>query len=424
MSRRAWKALGIVALAAVALAGWVAWANLRGEAPLDALPAPASTPEAVARGAYLARLGNCMACHTQVGGAPYAGGRGVETPFGIVFAPNLTPDADTGLGRWSAAEFWRAMHHGRSRDGRLLTPAFPYPHFTQVTRADADALYAYLHSLPPVVQSNRPHALRFPFGTQPAIAVWRALFFTPGAPEHDAAQSADWNRGAYLVNGLGHCAACHSPRNAFGATAGRAFAGGLIPVQNWYAPALDAAVEAGVADWPEDDVVALLRTGVAPRGSVMGPMAEVVFRSTQYLSEADARAVAVYLQALPPRDVPAPANQPPPAQALRRGAQVYEQHCATCHGVQGEGRPGVFPALAGNRAVTMAQPTNVVRAILQGGYAPATAGNPRPYGMPPFMHVLGDDDVAAVASYVRNAWANGAPGVATMDVYRIREGRP
>ena len=424
MKRLLWTLSSVMAALGVAAAALIAL-NLRGEAPLPASETLKSTPELVARGDYLARVGNCMACHTPQGGAPFAGGRGIETPFGVVHSSNLTPDKAHGIGDWTSAEFWRAMHHGRSRDGRLLYPAFPYPSYTEVTREDSDALYAYLHSLPAVAQANRPHALRFPYSTQAALGVWRALFFAPGAPRLEPAQTAEYNRGAYLVNGLGHCAACHTPRNALGATTeAKAFTGGLIPVQNWYAPALNAVAEAGVQQWPLDDVVALLQTGVAPHGSVMGPMAEVVFRSTQYLSDADARAMAVYLQALPQDGGKAPAASPRPSAAtLARGGKVYEQQCAQCHGGQGQGQPGAFPALAGNRAVVLADPTNVVRVILQGGYLPATAGNPRPHGMPPFQHLLADEDVAAVASYVRASWGNQAGAVATIDVYRARERR-
>ena len=426
MKRVLWVWVALAALLAVAVAAVVSL-NLRGEdalQPAQASKAFESTPELIAQGAYLARAGNCMGCHTTQGGAPYAGGRGINTPFGVVHTSNLTPDAATGIGNWSAAEFWRALHNGRSRDGRLLVPAFPYPEYTHVTRADSDALYAYLQNLPAVAQANRPHALRFPFNTQAALAGWRALFFTPGTFAPDPAQSVEWNRGAYLVNGLGHCAACHTPRNALGASRqALPLGGGLIPVQNWYAPALNAAAEAGVAQWPVEDVVALLKTGVALHGSVIGPMADVVFGSTQYLSDADARAMAVYLQALPQQDLPAVPFVTAPAAALERGAKVYEQQCTQCHGDSGEGQPGAFPALAGNRAVVMANPTNLLRVVLQGGYLPATAGNPRPHGMPPFMHILRDEDVAAVASFVRQSWGNQASGVATIDVYRARERR-
>ncbi|RCX10117.1 cytochrome c [Extensimonas vulgaris] len=443
MKRVRWT-LALVLLVLLVLAGAVGALLLRelqgaGEEGAAAARAPAAASAAAqadlrARGAYLARVGNCMGCHTARGGAPYAGGRPIETPFGTLYGPNLTPDAQTGLGRWTADDFWRALHHGRARDGRLLYPAFPYPDYTHVTRADADAIYAYLQSLPPVAQPSRAHALRFPYDTQLALAAWRVLFFTPGRGDGaaaDPARDAQWNRGAYLVNGLAHCGACHTPRNLLGASrADRALGGGLIPAQNWYAPALDAASEAGVAHWPLDDVVALLRTGVTraasatPQASVSGPMAEVVFGSTQYLSEEDARAMAVYLQALPERAAPpAPPIAAPPRRLMQRGAEIYHDHCAQCHGAQGQGERGAFPALAGNRAVLLAEPTNLVRMILQGGYAPATAGNPRPYGMPPYHQLLGDEDVAAVATFVRNAWGNHAAALDTIDVYHVRERR-
>ncbi|MFN4120352.1 c-type cytochrome [Acidovorax sp.] len=415
------SALAVLGIAAAALVTL----NLRGEAPLPAAETLHITPELVQRGDYLARVGNCMACHTTQGGAPYAGGRGIETPFGVVHSSNLTPDKVHGIGTWTSAEFWRAMHHGRSKDGRLLYPAFPYPNYTQVTREDSDAIFAYLQSQPAVAEPNRAHALRFPYSTQAALSVWRALFFAPGAPQPQPTQTAEYNRGAYLVNGLGHCTACHTPRNALGATTdARAFSGGLIPVQNWYAPALNAAHEAGVKEWRTEDIAALLQTGVAPQGSVLGPMAEVVFRSTQYLTDADARAMALYLQALPQQSAVNRASPPAPsAAAMARGAKMYEQHCAACHGEQGQGEPGAFPALAGNRAVTLADPTNLVRVVLQGGYLPATAGNPRPHGMPPFQQVLSDEDIAAVTTFVRNQWGNQAAGVGTIEVYRARERR-
>ncbi|RYZ07311.1 MAG: c-type cytochrome, partial [Comamonadaceae bacterium] len=255
-------AIVVVLLAATAL---VAWLNVRGEEPLPAAMAPVpATPQQVERGAYLARAGNCMACHTERGGAPFAGGKGIATPFGTVFAGNLTPDTATGIGDWSPAAFWRAMHHGRSKDGRLLYPAFPYPDYTLVTREDSDALYAFLRSQPAVQQANRPHDLRFPYDSQAALAVWRALFFSPGAFTPAADKSAEWNRGAYLVRGLAHCQACHAPRNAFGAiSTDLELSGGLIPMQNWYAPSLAVPGEAGVQDWPLDEVVQLLKTGTA-----------------------------------------------------------------------------------------------------------------------------------------------------------------
>jgi mono/diheme cytochrome c family protein len=363
-----------------------------------------------------------MACHTARGGLPYAGGRSINTPFGAVFSSNLTPDPQTGMGRWSASDFWRALHHGQSRDGRLLYPAFPYTNYTEVSRADSDALHAFLMQLPPVVQPATEHTLRWPFNTQAALALWRALYFSPASYQPDTQQSAEWNRGAYLVRGLGHCSACHSARNALGANSTPLdLAGGLIPMQNWYAPSLTSALEAGMADWSQPDIVALLKTGVSARGSVLGPMAEVVLHSTQHLSAADLGAMAVFLKALPPA-TPAPAT--PTASGTSAGsvagAKLYDKHCAQCHGDQGQGVPGAYPPLAGNRAVTMPQIANLVQIVLNGGYAPATAGNPRPFGMPPFVLEFSDSDTAAVLTHIRQSWGNQASLVTTLEVNRMR----
>lgn len=413
--RLALRTLLVLALLLAGLAAAVVLLNLRGEDPVDDAVSPlAATPGQIERGRQLALAGNCAGCHTARGGAAYAGGRGIETPFGTIYASNLTPEPLTGIGLWNAGHFWRALHHGRSRDGRLLYPAFPYTSFTQITREDSDALFAWLRTLPPMAQANRAHTLRFPYDTQAALAVWRALFFRPGHFEPQAQQSAEWNRGAYLVGALGHCIACHGGRNALGATdTARGFVGGMLPGENWYAPALDAPAEAGVAGWPTGEVVALLKNGVTPHASVVGPMAEVVYRSTQHLSDADLQAMAVYLQALPQQDTPPP--PPPPARRndtlMLRGEKIYAQQCAWCHGDQGEGVAGAFPPLAGNRAVNLANPANLVQVVRRGGYPPATAGNPRPYGMPPFGHVLGDEDIAAVLSYVRASWGNAAAQV-------------
>ena len=414
--------LALTGLLAVSAAAVVAL-NLRGEDPLPDVPtAFVATPQQVERGRYLALAGNCAGCHTARGGAAYAGGVGIDTPFGTLYGGNLTPDVRTGIGSWSSAEFWRALHNGRAKDGRLLYPAFPYPSFTQVTREDADAIYAWLRTLPPVDAPSTPHRLRFPYDTQAALAVWRALSFEPAPFAADAAKPAEWNRGAYLVNGLGHCIACHGARNALGATEDkRGLAGGSIPVERWYAPSLTSKREASVADWPRQEVVALLKTGTAAHGSVMGPMAEVVFRSTQHLSEADLGAMATYLQQLPdttPTPATAAAPQRRDASVMARGARIYDQRCAYCHGDAGEGKPGAYPALAGSRAVNMDTPVNLVQAVRRGGFLPATAGNPRPFGMPPFGHVLDDAEIAAVLTHVRGSWGNDAPPVTAADMLR------
>jgi mono/diheme cytochrome c family protein len=256
------------------------------------------------------------------------------------------------------------------------------------------------------------------------MVMWRALYFRPTAIQADPSQSAEWNRGAYLIGGLGHCAACHAERNALGATEEpQALGGGLIPMQGWYAPSLTSQQEAGVAQWSLEAISTLLKTGTAKHASVLGPMAEVVYRSTQHLADADLRAMAVYLKGLPQQrsqSQPRETVQLPSAAVLARGSAIYDEQCASCHGKQGEGAAGAVPPLAGNRQLGMASANNVIRVVLAGGFAPATAGNPRPYGMPPFGQSLSDDDIAAVVSHLRSAFAAGAGGVSPLQVQRLR----
>ena len=407
------------------------------------------------RGAYLAKVGNCAACHTARGGAAFAGGKAIRTPFGTVYTSNITPDAATGIGKWSADAFHRAMVEGRSADGHLLTPAFPYPNYTHITRADADDLYSYfMHGVAPVAQVNKTHDLPFPFNTQVALAFWRTLFFekadlnidkntintiaaqtinTPASVLNEGVKTddSDIQRGAYLVRGLGHCSACHAERNALGASLNDQFLGGaLMPMRDWYAPSLVDSAEAGVAHLPRQDVVALLKTGIAPNASMLGPMAEVVAGSTQFWTDADLQATAAYLQSLPQLEVKnskklTTFDKSKPV-LFDKGAELFTQHCATCHGEQGQGMRVegnvALPALTGNRAITLPNTTNLVRILLAGGYAPSTAGNPRPFGMPPFVHVLNDEDIAAVTTYIRNAWGNQAASVTAADVVRQRRG--
>jgi len=407
-------------LAVVVLVGAMTIWYLSGAEPViaEAQTPFAATSQQVEQGAYLARAGNCAACHTARGGGVYAGGVGIATPFGTVYSSNLTPDAATGLGNWSPADFWRAMHQGRSRDGHWLYPAFPYTSYTLIRREDSDALFAYLRTLAPVTQPNKAHALAFPWRSQTALAVWRVLFFKSAGFEPDPARTPQWNRGAYLVRGLGHCAACHAPRNLLGAThEANALRGGVIPVQHWYAPSLVDTREAGVQ--PDDiaQTVQLLKTGIAAGRNAMGPMAEVVVRSTQHLTDVDLQAMAVYLADLASASAPAPvlraADRPTPSVT---GEKIYTRHCAQCHGERGEGAPGAYAPLAGNRAVTMGHSANLVQAVLKGGFPPATAGNPRPFGMPPFRQTLDDAEVAEVLSYIRQAWGNAAPAVSVLEV--------
>ncbi|MFC0252602.1 c-type cytochrome [Massilia consociata] len=419
--------LAAAAAAAVAAAVAIAWP--REDFIPSASPADwAATPDNIARGAYLARAGDCVACHTARGGPEYAGGRALDTPFGRLYGPNLTPDPETGIGNWSADDFWNALHNGKSRDGRLLYPAFPYTNYTKVARADSDALFAYFRSLAPQHRPNQPHELAFPYNQQALLAGWRLLYFKPAVFEPQPARGAAWNRGAYLVEGLGHCSACHSTRNRLGATEG-ALSGGLIPTIGWYAPSLTARGEAGLGDWDKEHIVALLQTGISPRGSATGPMAEVVARSLQHLTREDVGAMADYLKSLPATDR-APqgtaqgtnkrAGERPSEQLLAEGRRLYGTYCVDCHGADGKGKAPAYPPLAGNRAVTLTPAVNAIRIVLNGGFPPGTAGNPRPYGMPPYSHELNDAQVAAVLTYVRASWGNAAPAVSTPEVNRYR----
>ncbi|MDP1687053.1 cytochrome c [Hydrogenophaga sp.] len=425
MNRRAlaWTLTGGLILLLAATLVWLG----RPAAPIAIASASAlATQEhsTVERGRYLAVQGNCMGCHTARGGTPFAGGRAVPTPFGTVYGGNLTPGA-SGLAGWNADDFWRALHHGQSRDGRWLNPVFPINNTTQIAREDSDALFAYFRSLPAVDAPVPVHELRWPYNTQLALRVWRVLYFDEGDPvaaSRDATASDELRRGAYLVNGLGHCSACHVPRNALGGNSDMLdLSGGLIPMQNWLAPSLLDPAQGGVQDWALDDIVALLQTGAAPGAIVTGPMAEVLQHSTQHWAPADLRDVAAYLKQLPTVAVASrPANKAPDPRAVNAGGQHYEQHCAQCHGAQGEG-VGLYPPLAGNRTVLQASPANLLQTTLNGGFGPATTGHPRPFGMPPFVLELNDQDLADVLTFVRTQWGHQAAPVSTLDVQQLRK---
>lgn len=381
----------------------------------------ATTPEQIERGRYLVRAGNCIACHTQPGQAEYAGGRPIVTPFGTVFSSNLTPDAETGLGAWTADDFRRAMHFGKSRDGRRLSPAFPYNNYTLVRRADIDAIFAFLQTLAPVHSPRRPADMQFPFDTQIALLGWRALYFRPGEFVEDARHDAAWNRGAYLVEGLGHCNACHTVRTSLGGLDNAAaYAGGPIPMLGW--DALPLARNEPLSDIEAADMRALLKTGTARLGVASGPMAEVVFHSLQHLDLPDIAAMVDYIGSLPARTAPRArqlrVTERETQRLLQSGESLYREHCADCHGDNGEGAIDRYPALAGNRVVTADSARNAIRIVVDGGFGPSTAGNPQPYGMPPFGHRLSDRDIAAVLSHVRSAWGNAAPAVSEREVER------
>ncbi|AKJ30869.1 c-type cytochrome [Caldimonas brevitalea] len=417
----------LLALVLLGLLGVLALYLLRpGTLPSTGQPAQVNqTTQVINRGEYLARAGDCVACHTAPGGKEFAGGRAMPTPFGNIYVPNITPDDETGIGQYTADEFYRMMHTGIARDGKLLYPAMPFASYTKVTREDSDAIYAYLMSVPPIQQPNRPHELRFPYNRRELLVGWRTLYFQEGEYQPDSKQSAQWNRGAYLVQGLGHCAMCHTQVNALGGSSeSKAFEGGMIPNQNWYAPSLTSNREAGLGNWSLQDIKDLLQTGVSQRSTVYGPMAEVTYNSLQYMTDEDIEAMAVYLKSLPPRD----AEAPPTSQArlvspevMELGRRTYAAQCAMCHGDEGKGHPPAFPPLAGNQSITMSSPVNSIRMVLNGGYAPGTKKNPRPHGMPPFNHILNDEEAAAVVTYIRVAWDNSGTPVSPAQVNELRK---
>jgi mono/diheme cytochrome c family protein len=280
-------------------------------------------------------------------------------------------------------------------------------------------------SVPPIRQQNRPHELRFPFNKRDLLIGWRTLYFKEGEYLPDPQQSTQWNRGAYLVQGLGHCAMCHTAINKLGGSSeSDAFEGGMIPNQNWYAPSLTSNREAGLGNWDIKDIADLLQVGASHRATVYGPMAEVVYNSLQYLSDEDIRAMAVYLKALPQRD-----SEPPPTSQARLvnpavmelGRKVYAKQCAMCHGDEGKGQTPAYPPLAGNQSITMSSPVNSIRMVLNGGYPPGTKKNPRPHGMPPFSHILNDEEVSAVVTYIRVAWENSGTPVTPAQANELRK---
>ncbi|WP_207388026.1 c-type cytochrome [Hylemonella gracilis] len=420
---------------ALALITWLAWPARLITVEASAKPLDMDDKATIERGRYLAVLGNCQACHTTRGSPAFAGGPGIVTPFGTIHGGNLTPGAN-GLGAWSADDFWRALHHGQSRDGRWLSPAFPYNNTTWITRPDSDTLYAYLRSLPPAETQAPPPAMRWPYNTQFALKAWRALYFTP-APQ-DTAQargapnrSAEVLRGAYLVQGFGHCAACHAPRNTLGGGDLLSLAGGLIPMQNWYAPSLLDPSEGGLQEWDVEKIVALFRDGHVRGASMSGPMGEVVQQSTQHWQADDLRSLAAYLRQLPVQPARSTATQvvqpraAAPASDPRLASQRrYQALCAQCHGQQGEGKytadgAMAYPPLAGNRAVLLDSPANLVQMVRLGGFGPATAAHPRPFGMPPFLLELNDGEVADLLSYIRSQWGNRAKPVHVLEVQRL-----
>jgi mono/diheme cytochrome c family protein len=376
--------------------------------------------ETIARGKALAVAGDCASCHTADPAKPFAGGKRIDTPFGGITSPNLTPDRDTGLGGWSDDEFVRALRYGVGRDGTHYYPAFPYPNFTKLTRDDILAIRAYLATLSPIRNTAPPPDLSWPLNYRILMRGWNWLFFKSGILVPDQSKGAEWNRGRYLVEGAAHCGACHTPKNIFGADKrGQAFGGGKV--QDMFAPRLDSAERSGLKSWSVEDIVEYLQSGRNGRSHAGELMSEVVVNSTSRMSDADVRAIAAYLKDLP-AGAPEPAVTAPPPQQMADGQRIYRSGCIACHEVDGSGAPRIYPPLPGNANLQSADPTSTLRIILDGATTVTTPRAPNKGSMPSYPK-LSDQEIADVATYIRNAWGNAAPAVTPEQVAKARRAK-
>jgi len=397
-----------------AAAAWLAGAGLGTAADPDG-----QAFDRIAKGRYLTTVADCYACHTVLdAGKPFAGGRPIETPFGIITSSNITPDNETGIGAWSDQQFVDAVRRGVRPNGSRLYPAMPFPAYTKMTRDDVLAIRAYLATVEPVHQAVKANTLPFPFDIREAMRPWDALYFTEGEFQPDSSQSADWNRGAYLVQGPGHCTACHTPKPSLGGdTSGENLRG--FNLQGWFAPDITADASQGLGQWSEADITGYLRTGHNRMTAATGPMAEEIVNSTSQYNDSDLHAIATYLKSLPARQDKAPAQAGQPVMAA--GQAIYRDQCSACHGLDGQGVAMLFPSLAQSSLAHASDPTSAIRLVLRGGRSVATKAEPTAPGMPSFGWQLNDDQVAAVLTYVRNAWQTAAAPVSAETVGKARD---
>jgi len=382
--------------------------------------AQAAQPSAdtIARGEALVVAGDCTGCHTADPAKPFAGGKRIDTPFGAIYSPNITPDRDTGIGSWSEQDFYRALRFGVAPDGSRYYPAFPYPNFSKMTREDILAVRAYLATLAPVSNKAPPPALQFPLKFRFLMRAWNALFLRPGILDPDQQKGTDWNRGRYLVEGPGHCGACHTPKNIFGADKyGQHLAGGAI--DGYFAPRLDGAARSGLKAWSTDDIVEYLQSGRNAKSHAGGLMAEVVVNSTSKMGDGDVKAIAVYLKSLPAG--PLEPDGPAPAEAeMKSGNDIYAHNCIACHEADGSSSPRVYPPLNGNALLQSADPSSTLRVILDGAQTVTTPRAPNTGSMPGYAK-LSDSEIADVTNYIRNSFGNSAPLVTADQVAKARK---
>jgi mono/diheme cytochrome c family protein len=364
-------------------------------------------------GRYLTIVGDCAACHTLPGSShDFAGGRAIETPFGELVAPNVTPDRQTGIGAWTDDEFVNALQNGIGRQGIRLYPAMPYNYYTKVSREDLLAIRAYLNTVPAVANPVNPNQLPFPFDVRASMIGWNTLFFTPGMFKPNPNKSAEWNRGAYLAEGLGHCGACHTTKNYLGGDKTSGLLQGYA-LQGWFAPDITNDARRGVGGWSSDEIVVYLNTGHNSTSAATGLMSEVVNLSTSHMTDADLRAIATYLKDQPGRtqDENQSASGRSDQTIMKIGGAIYADECSGCHSPNGKGTAGLFPSLNGSPVVQQTDPTTLLHIVLRGTRSVGTDGAPTAPAMPQFAWLLKDEDVAAVLTYIRNSWGNAAPAV-------------
>lgn len=370
---------------------------------------PAHAGGSAERGKYLAVLGDCAGCHTAPLGAAFAGGLPFHSTFGTVYSTNITPDQGTGIGGWTEEQFYRALHDGIAPGGRHLYPALPYAYFTRITRRDTADLFAYLKTLRPVDAPPTPNKLTFPFNIRRGLAFWNALYLDKSPPKIPAGATAQWKRGEYLVNGLGHCAACHTPKTIlFGDIRSNALTGGVVG--HWYSANLTGGDIDGLGRWSQAELAQYLATGRNKYATAAGTMQEKVTSSTSRMTGADRAAIAAYFKSLPAR--PHAQSAAPDSRQMASGQVVFVQHCQVCH--QPPGKPDQtagglppYPRLAGDTLVLGHDPTTVLHIILGGAESPVTANERTTFSMPAFP-TLSDQQIADVATYIRNSWGNHA----------------
>jgi mono/diheme cytochrome c family protein len=405
-------------LAIVACWAYFAWVDRTTPMDPSIVRAGAQDFAEIERGRYLTAAADCAACHNGPGTSPWAGGRPVETPFGDILAPNITPDRETGIGAWSDADFDGAVRLGRRRDGGLLYPAMPFPYYAKMSRDDVHSIRAYLNTVAPARNKVAPNQLPFPFSIRASMHVWDALYFAPGAFEPEGAKSAAWNRGAYLVEGPGHCGACHTPKTFLGGDETSEALQGYA-IQGWFAPDITNDEGRGLGGWSLEGIVSYLKTGHNRFAAATGPMAEEVALSSSRLTDADLNAIATYLKSQPGR-TEAVATLSSADPAMIAGGAIYRDTCSGCHAGDGKGVPNLFPALADSSAVRSDDPASLIRVILRGARSVATPAEPTAPGMPAFGWQLNDEQLAAVVTYIRNSWGSSAPAVSPDDVRKTR----